>query len=49
MEQNSDSGKKRPVYQDGRICFNRTSERKFFFALTLIMLLAGILAKAGLF
>lgn len=41
--------RKRPVYQNGKIYFNRTTERKFFFALTIILLLAGFLAKAGLF
>ena len=50
MEQkHGDTEKKRSVYQNGKIYFNRATERKFFFALTLIMLLAGVLAKAGLF
>ncbi|MBW1699393.1 MAG: hypothetical protein JRH18_06165 [Deltaproteobacteria bacterium] len=40
---------KRPVYQNGKIYFNRATERKFFFALTIIMLLAVVLTKAGLF
>ena len=44
-----DSEKKRPVYQNGKIYFNRATERKFFFALTIIALLAGFLAKTGLF
>ncbi len=47
--ENVKPGKRRPVYQDGKICFDRSTERKFFFVLTVIMLLAGALAKAGLF
>jgi hypothetical protein len=31
----------------GRIYFSRTAERKFFFSLTLIMLLLGVLFKLG--
>ena len=46
---NGEQRRKRPVYKDGKIYFNRATERKFFFAVTLIMLLAGVLAKAGLF
>ena len=46
---NGEQRRKRPVYQDGKIYFNRATERKFFFALTIIMLLVGVLAKAGLF
>jgi hypothetical protein len=30
-----------------RIYFSRTAERKFFFSLTLIMLLLGVLFKLG--
>jgi hypothetical protein len=32
---------------DGRIYFSRAAERKFFFSLTVIMLLLGILFKLG--
>ena len=46
---NGEQRRKLPVYKDGKIYFNRATERKFFFALTIIMLLAGVLAKAGLF
>ena len=34
--------------EDGRIYFSRGVERKFFFSLTVIMLLLGILFKLGL-
>jgi hypothetical protein len=33
--------------EKGRIYFSRTAERKFFFSLTLIMLLLGVLFKLG--
>ena len=33
----------------GRIYFSRETERKFFFGATVLMLLAGILFKVGLF
>jgi hypothetical protein len=33
--------------EDGRIYFSRVIERKFFFGLTVIMLLLGILFKLG--
>ena len=39
---------KRPVwYEDGRICFTKEAERTFYFILTLIMLVVGILYKTG--
>ncbi len=37
------------VCQAGRIYFSRQSERRFYFILTLIMLIWGILYKIGLF
>ena len=37
------------VYRWGRVYFSRETERKFFFILTMVMLLLGLLAKAGLF
>ncbi len=41
--------KKVVQYQDGKIFFSRETERKFYFILTILMLLLGLLAKAGLF
>jgi hypothetical protein len=40
-------GKKKLRIEDGRIYFSRTAERKFFFCLTVIMLLLGVLFKLG--
>lgn len=37
------------VHDNGKIFFTRETERKFYFFLTIIMLLSGILAKVGLF
>ncbi len=36
-------------YKNGKIYFSRETERKFFFILTVIMLLVGLFAKVGLF
>jgi hypothetical protein len=33
--------------ENGRIYFSRLAERKFFFSLTVIMLLLGVLFKLG--
>ncbi len=33
---------------NGKIYFSKNAERKFFFAMTVIMLLLGVLAKLGL-
>jgi len=41
--------KKGLVHAKGVTFFDRKTERKIFFVLTLIMLLLGILAKLGLF
>ena len=35
-------------YEKGRIYFSRQAERKMFFFLTLVMLAAGLMFKAGL-
>jgi len=37
------------VYRLGKIYFSTQLERKVFFILTMVMLLLGLLAKAGLF
>ena len=39
--------KKKLYIKDGRIYFSRAAERKFFFGLTVIMLLLGMLFKLG--
>jgi hypothetical protein len=40
-------GKKKLRLADGRIYFSRSAERKFFFGLTVIMLLLGVLFQLG--
>ncbi|MEA3231340.1 MAG: hypothetical protein U9Q05_06260 [Thermodesulfobacteriota bacterium] len=37
------------IFENGKVYFSKETERKFYFLLTLIMLLAGILYKVGLF
>ncbi len=44
-----DEQKKTLRYGNGKIYFTRETEKKIYFALTIIMLVLGILAKAGLF
>jgi len=39
--------KRKPHSEDGRIYFSRVAERKFFFSLSVIMLLLGVLFKLG--
>lgn len=39
--------KKTFLMRDGRLYFSKTTERKFFFVLTVIMLICGVLAKIG--
>ena len=43
-----DSLKKFLRYDNGKIYFSKETERKFYFILTVIILLAGILAKTDL-
>lgn len=43
------NSKKGVVHANGVTFFDRKTERKFFFVLTLIMLLLGVFAKLGLF
>jgi hypothetical protein len=45
--ESQDQDKRRLRVEDGRIYFSRGAERKFFFSLTVIMLLLGILFKLG--
>jgi hypothetical protein len=40
--------KKKLHFIDGRMYYSRAAERKFFFSLTVIMLLLGVLFKLGL-
>jgi len=37
------------VHDRGKIYFNSQTERKFYFILTIIMLLSGILIQVGVF
>ncbi|UCF95781.1 MAG: hypothetical protein JSW39_07400 [Desulfobacterales bacterium] len=39
--------KKKLRLENGRIYFSRAAERKFFFSLTVIMLLLGVLFRLG--
>ena len=39
---------KKIQYRNGKFYFSRRAERKFYFMLTLLMLVLGLLAKAGL-
>jgi hypothetical protein len=42
--------RKRTIYYtDGRFYFTKEAERTFYFVLTLLMLVAGMLYKAGIF
>ena len=40
--------KKSICYRDGRFYFTKQTERSFFFVLTIIMLIAGVLYKTGI-
>ena len=46
---NMDKQKRSLSYEKGKFYFSKQLERKFYFGLTIIMLLLGILAKVGLF
>ncbi len=46
--QKHETAKKRLRYKDGRLYFTKDAERSFYFVLTLIMLVAGILYKIGI-
>jgi hypothetical protein len=41
--------KNKIYYQDGRFYFTRQAERTFYFILTMVMLVAGMLYKIGIF
>ena len=36
-------------FREGKIYFSRQTERKFFFALTVVMLIVGLCFKLGIF
>ena len=44
-----DRPKKMIQYKNGKVYFSQQTERAFYFILTILMLLLGLLAKAGLF
>jgi hypothetical protein len=44
----SQPDKKFVRYENGNLYFSRATERKFFFAMTVIMMIAGLLFKWGL-
>lgn len=48
-QNNRTEQKKILLHDKGKIYFSKETERKIFFFLTLIMLLTGVLVKAGLF
>ncbi|MCK5783421.1 MAG: hypothetical protein KAH06_03175 [Desulfobacterales bacterium] len=41
--------KKTILYDNGKFYYSKETERKFYFVLTIIMLLFGILTKLGIF
>ena len=48
LQKNSESNKKSICYRGGRFYFTKQAERSFFFVLTIIMLVAGVLYKTGI-
>ncbi len=49
VSENSVAEKPKPfVYEDGRLYFTRQGERFVFFVMTVIMLIFGLLYKAGI-
>ena len=53
VSQDLQDNKSEPIkviqYKKGKIYFSKKTERKFFFILTVILLLMGLFFKAGLF
>ena len=41
--------RKRFYYQDGKLYFSKKAERSFYFALTMLVLIVGVLTKCGIF
>jgi hypothetical protein len=48
-ETNTEPSAKVFIYKYGRIYFTKEGERRFYFFLTLVMLISGILYKIGIF
>jgi len=48
-QENISEERKALAYDNGKIYFSRETERKFYFVLTIIMLISGIIFKSGLF
>jgi len=48
-ETNTEPSSKALIYKHGRIYFTKEGERRFYFFLTLVMLISGILYKIGIF
>jgi hypothetical protein len=48
-QKNTCEKEKALLHKNGKIYFSKKAERKFFFVLTLIMLLWGVFTKLGLF
>lgn len=47
--ENRNEPQKAFLHEDGKTYFSKSTERKFFFFLTLVMMVWGILSKLGLF
>lgn len=45
----SDEKRKKFYLKDGKIYFDKKAERNFFFALTMLVIVMGILTKCGVF
>lgn len=48
LQKQDEINQKSICYQDGRFYFTKQAERSFFFILTIIMLIAGVLYKTGI-
>ena len=49
MKKETEQGHEKAVcYKNGKIYYSKDAEKKLFFILTIMMLLAGILVKAGI-
>ena len=49
LKDGKDTGRRRLLWADGKLYFSRQSERRFYFFMTLVMGLAALACKAGLF
>ena len=45
----NDAKRKRIYYKDGKFYFDKKTERTFYFALTMLVLIFGVLTKCGVF